>query len=129
MKPVPGLFLFLRFLLCGDVVCGLWLFTRCTFLIAPRIRFVLGCVIPRAGAVARSRNLGQALFGSPVHYTEKCRFMGKEVSEKRLVLYCSAALFRLCRPREFQTVYPKICKAQHTVLKPLPCLSGIQSVD
>ena len=30
------------------------------------IRFVLGCVIPRAGAVARSRNLGQALFGSPV---------------------------------------------------------------
>ena len=31
-----------------------------------RIRFVLGCVIPRAGAVARSRNLGQALFGSPV---------------------------------------------------------------
>ena len=32
-----------------------------------RIRFVLGCVIPRAGAVARSRNLGQALFGSPVY--------------------------------------------------------------
>ena len=31
-----------------------------------RIRFVLGCVIPRAGAVARSRNLGQTLFGSPV---------------------------------------------------------------
>ena len=31
-----------------------------------RIRFVLGCVIPRAGAVARSRNLEQALFGSPV---------------------------------------------------------------
>ena len=31
-----------------------------------RIRFVLGCVIPCAGAVARSRNLGQALFGSPV---------------------------------------------------------------
>ena len=31
-----------------------------------RIRFVLGCVIPRAGAVARSRNQGQALFGSPV---------------------------------------------------------------
>ena len=31
-----------------------------------RIRFVLGCVIPRAGAVARSRNLGQALFGSSV---------------------------------------------------------------
>ena len=31
-----------------------------------RIRFVLGCVIPRAGAVARSRNLGQALIGSPV---------------------------------------------------------------
>ena len=31
-----------------------------------RIRFVLGCVIPRAGAVARSRNLGQALCGSPV---------------------------------------------------------------
>ena len=30
-----------------------------------QIRFVLGCVIPRAGAVARSRNLGQALFGSP----------------------------------------------------------------
>ena len=26
----------------------------------------IGCVIPRAGAVARSRNLGQALFGSPV---------------------------------------------------------------
>ena len=32
-----------------------------------QIRFVLGCMIPRAGAVARSRNLGQALFGSPVH--------------------------------------------------------------
>ena len=32
-----------------------------------RIRFVIGCVIPRAGAVARSRNLGQALFGSPVY--------------------------------------------------------------
>ena len=31
-----------------------------------RIRFALGCVIPCAGAVARSRNLGQALFGSPV---------------------------------------------------------------
>ena len=31
-----------------------------------RIRCVLGCVIPRAGAVARSLNLGQALFGSPV---------------------------------------------------------------
>ena len=31
-----------------------------------QIRFVLGCVIPHACAVARSRNLGQALFGSPV---------------------------------------------------------------
>merc|ERR1719264_2208213 len=31
-----------------------------------RIRFVIGCVIPCAGAVAGSRNLGQALFGSPV---------------------------------------------------------------
>ena len=33
-----------------------------------RIRFVLGCVIPCAGAVARSRNLGQAFLGSPVTY-------------------------------------------------------------
>ena len=29
----------------------------------------VGCVIPRAGAVARSRNLGQALFGSPVLFS------------------------------------------------------------
>ena len=34
-----------------------------------RIRFVLGCVIPRVGAVARSHNLGQALFGSSVRST------------------------------------------------------------
>ena len=37
-----------------------------------RIRFVLGCVIPSAGAVARSRNLGQVLFGSPV-LVKQCR--------------------------------------------------------
>ena len=36
-----------------------------------RIRFVVGCVILRAGAVARSRNLGQALFGSPVCCRQK----------------------------------------------------------
>ena len=40
-----------------------------------RIRFVLGCMIPRAGAVARSRNLGQALFGSPVFFVPHVRLV------------------------------------------------------
>ena len=50
-----------------------------------RIRFVLGCVIARAGAVARSRNLGQALFGSPVAplgREEKAQLVGPRCTTK-----------------------------------------------
>ena len=50
-----------------------------------RIRFVLGCVIPRAGAVARSCNLGQALFGSPVRVSD----VGKLQEAPRLVVEAS----------------------------------------
>ena len=54
-----------------------------------RIRFVLGCVIPRAGAVARSRNLGQALFGSPI-LRHTCVYHPKEVRNESQHL-CNSA--------------------------------------
>ena len=53
----------------------LWQMLQCPALSVQgsRIRFALGCVIPRAGTVARSRNLGQALFGSPVQGDSSAR--------------------------------------------------------
>ena len=50
---------------CAKLPLGCLSTIRSSLLQGSRIRFFLGCVIPRAGAVARSCNLGQDLFGSP----------------------------------------------------------------
>ena len=57
-----------------------------------RIRFFLGCVIPCAGAVTRSRNLGQALFGSPVLYHDITPFysFGFHISLVAAIKQCRA---------------------------------------
>ena len=76
-----------------------------------RIRFVLGCVIPRAGAVARSRNLGQALFGSPVR---------RKVLDELMYFSLQAIAHAVSIDRDIHETLPLLCLSE--------ILSGVRKI-